>query len=140
MAGTIAEKATTASLGSQGMTRQQRILIVDDTPQNLTLLAERLQPLDQVRVANNGERVLEVLEKQPFSDLILLDVMMPGMSGYEVLERIRAAPETASIPDALLLKPGRLPDAEMAIMPTHAQIGAEPIRCAMKTRLAEANA
>ncbi|MBK5939867.1 HD-GYP domain-containing protein [Halochromatium roseum] len=264
------------------MSKQHSILIVDDTPQNLTVLGELLQPLYRVRVANSGERALKVVEKQPFPDLILLDVMMPGMSGYEVLERLRAAPETAAIPvifitamegsqneehglslgavdyitkpinpaivlarvktqlelkdardrlsdqnawleaevarrmrenlliqdlsiralanlaeardnetgqhilrtqayveilakaladhprfqaeltperiprivkaaplhdvgkigipDAILLKPGRLTDAEMAIMRTHARIGADAIRCAMETSLAEADA
>lgn len=79
--------------------RQQRcILIVDDTPQNLQLLGELLQPRYQIRVANSGERALQLIADQPLPDLILLDVIMPGLSGYDVLRRLQAEPRTASIP------------------------------------------
>lgn len=74
------------------------VLIVDDTPQNLTLLGELLHPLYRVRVANSGERALRVAQNQPRPDIILLDVMMPGMDGYEVLERLRADESTRGIP------------------------------------------
>ncbi|NCA69773.1 MAG: two-component system response regulator [Sphingobacteriia bacterium] len=74
------------------------ILIVDDTPQNLTLLGELLQPLYRVRVANSGERALRVAGNQPRPDLVLLDVMMPGMDGHEVLQRMRADPVMRDIP------------------------------------------
>ncbi|WP_295384876.1 two-component system response regulator [uncultured Thiodictyon sp.] len=76
---------------------RQTILIVDDTPQNLTLLGELLLPLYRVRAANSGERALRAAAAQA-PDLILLDVMMPGMDGYEVLERLRADPATQAIP------------------------------------------
>jgi putative two-component system response regulator len=74
------------------------VLIVDDTPQNLTILGELLQPLYQVRVANSGERALRIVGSTPRPDIILLDVMMPGMDGYAVLERLRSDPETHDIP------------------------------------------
>ncbi len=77
---------------------QRIILIVDDTPQNLTLLGELLQPLYRVRVANSGERALRVASNPPYPDLILLDVMMPGIDGYEVLRRLRANEQTRNIP------------------------------------------
>jgi putative two-component system response regulator len=76
----------------------QTILIVDDTPQNLTILGELLQPYYRVRAANSGERALRAAGLQPTPDLILLDVMMPGMDGYAVLERLRADPATRNIP------------------------------------------
>ena len=76
---------------------KQTILIVDDTPQNLTLLGELLMPLYRVRAANSGERALRAAATQA-PDLILLDVMMPEMDGYEVLERLRADPVTHDIP------------------------------------------
>lgn len=74
------------------------ILIVDDMPQNLHLLGELLQPLYQVRAANSGERALRVARTAPRPDLILLDVMMPGMDGHEVLRQLRADPATRDIP------------------------------------------
>jgi len=74
------------------------VLIVDDTPQNLTVLGELLQPFYRVRVANSGERALRVAASDPRPDLILLDVMMPGLDGHEVLRRLRAEPSTAEIP------------------------------------------
>jgi len=80
------------------MTKQHSLLIVDDTPQNLSVLGEMLQPLYRVRVANSGERALKVVESPPLPDLILLDVMMPGMNGYAVLQQLRATAETAAIP------------------------------------------
>ena len=64
------------------------ILIVDDTPQNLAVLGELLRPHYHVRAANSGERALQVAQSTPTPDLILLDVMMPVMSGHEVLRRL----------------------------------------------------
>ncbi len=79
--------------------RDQRptILIVDDTKENLTVFAQLLQPDYQVRVAPSGERALRIVESTPRPDLILLDVMMPGMDGYEVIQRLKANPQTQAI-------------------------------------------
>jgi putative two-component system response regulator len=77
---------------------QQTILIVDDNPENLTVLGEVLCDQYKVRAANSGARALQLARQVPPPDLILLDVMMPVMSGYEVLERLRAGPETRDIP------------------------------------------
>ena len=74
------------------------ILIVDDTPQNLTILGELLCPNYLVRAANSGERALRLAKSENRPDLILLDVMMPGMDGYEVLHRLRADVATRGIP------------------------------------------
>jgi putative two-component system response regulator len=74
------------------------ILIVDDNPQNLTVLGELLCERYKVRAANSGPRALELAMQVPLPDLVLLDVMMPGMSGYEVLEQLRADPRTRDIP------------------------------------------
>lgn len=78
--------------------RQPTVLIVDDTPQNLTVLGELLQPLYRVRAANSGARALRMVGTPPHPDLILLDVMMPEIDGYEVLRRLRADPATHDIP------------------------------------------
>lgn len=74
------------------------ILIVDDEPTNLSLLTHLLRPDYQVRAANSGESALRAAAGEPRPDLVLLDVMMPGMDGYTALWRLRANPATAEIP------------------------------------------
>ena len=77
---------------------KQTVLIVDDTPENLTVLGSMLHPQYRVRVANSGLRALQVAASEPRPDLILLDVMMPEMDGYAVITKLRANPETRNIP------------------------------------------
>ncbi|RYY03914.1 MAG: EAL domain-containing response regulator [Gammaproteobacteria bacterium] len=80
------------------MLASSRILLVDDTPENLDVLSAILEDLEcQLIVATNGERALELAQKQN-PDLILLDVMMPGMNGFEVCNLLKANPATAKIP------------------------------------------
>ncbi len=74
------------------------VLIVDDTPENLAVLGEFLQPNYRVLVANSGRRALAIATVNPQPDLILLDVMMPEMDGYQVLAELRQNPRTAQIP------------------------------------------
>ena len=74
------------------------ILIVDDTPENLSVLGELLQRAYRVRAANSGRRALQIAQSQPTPDLILLDVMMPEMDGYAVLSQLRENPQTQQIP------------------------------------------
>lgn len=74
------------------------VLIVDDTPENLTVLGELLMPHYRVRVASSGARALVVASTPPTPDLILLDIMMPGMDGYEVLRQLRQIEQTRDIP------------------------------------------
>ncbi len=74
------------------------VLVVDDTPINLSLMTSVLKGLCKVKVANNGQRALEIARSSPPPDLILLDVMMPEMDGYEVCARLKQSPQTAEIP------------------------------------------
>ena len=74
------------------------ILVVDDSAENLALLSDLLLPLYEVRAVNSGERALRAAAGKPRPDLILLDVMMPEMDGYEVLWQLRQDPTTADIP------------------------------------------
>ena len=69
----------------------RRVLVVDDNPDVLRLFTRMLHVCDDtlsVTTASNGEQALEELHSKPF-DLVLLDVVMPGMDGWEVLERLR---------------------------------------------------
>lgn len=91
------------------------ILIVDDTPTNLTVLGELLQPHYMVRVANSGERALRAARGTPRPDLILLDVMMPGMDGHQVLHRLREDPETAAIPVIFITAMNAAEDEEQGL-------------------------
>src|SRR5882672_7285186 len=76
----------------------QKILVVDDTPQNVKLLGDLLTAKGyEVTTAVNGELALESIAKQP-PDLVLLDVMMPGLNGYEVCRKIRENAATALLP------------------------------------------
>ena len=74
------------------------LLIVDDSPENLAVLTGLLQPAFRVFAATLGERALRIAAAAPPPDLILLDVMMPGLDGYQVFERLRADPATREIP------------------------------------------
>ncbi|MDX9737663.1 MAG: two-component system response regulator [Azonexus sp.] len=80
------------------MQAQPNILIVDDVPENLSVLGELLQPTYRVRAANSGARALQIANSPPPPDLILLDVMMPGMDGYQVLRELRNNATTRDIP------------------------------------------
>ncbi|WP_252346138.1 two-component system response regulator [Paludibacterium sp. B53371] len=74
------------------------LLIVDDQPDNLQLLGKLLSPLYRVRVANSGRTALTLLQQGPLPDLILLDVMMPEMDGYAVMQTLRQHPQWQGIP------------------------------------------
>ena len=74
------------------------ILVVDDEPQNIQLLAGLLASDYRVKAAKNGEKALQIAGKSPLPALILLDVMMPDMDGYEVCRRLKADEQTRHIP------------------------------------------
>lgn len=77
--------------------KKNTILVVDDNPNNLSLVTSLIKPYYEVLLANNGEKALVVAnEKKP--NLILLDIMMPGVSGFEVCELLKKNTETQSIP------------------------------------------
>lgn len=74
------------------------ILVVDDTRDNLSVIGGILENEFRVRVANSGERAIRVAATAPRPDLILLDIMMPEMDGYETLRRLREQPISRDIP------------------------------------------
>jgi len=73
------------------------ILIVDDTESNIDILVETFGEEYDIAVAMDGESALEAVEEDP-PDLILLDIMMPGMSGFDVCKQLKDNLETANIP------------------------------------------
>jgi putative two-component system response regulator len=79
-------------------TIKKTLLVVDDTPENLDVMGEILMRHYRVRVANSGARALAASVTEPRPDLILLDVMMPEMDGYQVLGHLRDNPETRDTP------------------------------------------
>jgi putative two-component system response regulator len=80
------------------MLDQFNILVVDDTPDNLIMMSELLKDEYKVKVANNGEKALKISQSQTPPDLILLDIMMPVMDGYEVCRQLKSNPQTQHIP------------------------------------------
>jgi putative two-component system response regulator len=81
---------------------QATLLVVDDTPDNLALMGELLGGLYTVKAANCGNSALRIAHSSHPPDLILLDIMMPGMDGYEVCRRLKADPATRDIPVVFL--------------------------------------
>ena len=79
-------------------TAKPTVLIVDDTPENLTLMNGLLREDYRTKVANSGARALALAVADPKPDLVLLDIMMPEMDGYEVCRRLKADAATRDIP------------------------------------------
>src|SRR6187401_1944497 len=78
-----------------------RVLLVDDAKANLDILVEGLKGDHKLSLALNGETALQIAQRMP-PDLVLLDIVMPGLDGYEVCRRLRALPETAEVPIVFL--------------------------------------
>jgi len=83
---------------AQGTSKVPIVLVVDDSANNLRLISGILSQECELQVALNGKRALELAVKEPVPDLILLDIMMPEMSGHEVCRRLKADPRTRHIP------------------------------------------
>lgn len=81
-----------------GQAQKQVILIVDDVPANIDVLSEILRPIYQVKVVTSGVMALKIARASAPPDLILLDIMMPGMDGYEVCRQLKINPSTRHIP------------------------------------------
>ena len=91
------------------------LLVVDDTPDNLTLMTELLKPHYRVKVANSGEKALAIATEERHLDLILLDIMMPGIDGYEVCKRLKSDEKTHDIPVIFLTSRSEAADEELGL-------------------------
>ena len=79
------------------MEEKKVILVVDDNPENIDVLVGILGKSYKVKAATSGEKALKTSKKNP-PDLVLLDIMMPDMDGYQTFEQLKADPDTAHIP------------------------------------------
>ena len=104
------------------------VLVVDDQPENLAILGELLQTHYRVKVANSGERALRVAASQPLPDLILLDVMMPDLDGYQVLAQLRSNPLTRHIPVIFVTARDSATDEEIGLHLGAADYITKPIK------------
>lgn len=107
------------------------ILIVDDAPENLVVLGEVLSPHFRVRAATSGPAALKIALAEPHPDLILLDIMMPGMDGFAVLERLRAEDATRDIPVIFITAMTGVQDEERGLGLGAADYIAKPIQPAI---------
>ena len=103
------------AMNVQDYAKKATILAVDDMPHNLTLMRELLKDDYLVKVANNGEAALMIAESEAPPDLILLDIMMPGMDGYEVCQRLKYDPRTRNIPVIFITAMHEVEDEEKGL-------------------------
>jgi putative two-component system response regulator len=95
--------------------KKDTLLVVDDTPENLTLMAGILKDEYRVKVATTGEKALTIARAAPHPDLILLDIMMPLVDGYEICRRLKGEPETSDIPVIFLTALSDLKDEKQGL-------------------------
>lgn len=93
--------------------RTARILVVDDTPENIAVLAGLLKQEYTVLAALNAQQALHILEAKELPDLILLDVMMPQIDGYQLCKKIKAEPRTSHIPIIFVTAKNQIEDEQM---------------------------
>lgn len=96
-------------------TGKRTVLVVDDTPDNLFLMKSLLQNIYKVKVASSGEQALHIAASDTPPDLILLDVMMPEMDGYEVCRRLKNDRLTLHIPVIFLTAKSAVEDEEQGL-------------------------
>jgi putative two-component system response regulator len=96
-------------------TDKPTILVVDDTPDNLILMSSLLKNDYKVKIANGGEKALRIASSESPPDLILLDIMMPDMDGYEVCNRLKHEPKTINIPVIFLTAKNEMEDEKKGL-------------------------
>ena len=91
------------------------VLLVDDVAENIDILNAVLAPHYRTRVALDGERALKICASSSPPDLVLLDIMMPGMDGYQVCAKLKANPDTRNIPVIFVTAMGDLEDEQFGL-------------------------
>jgi len=97
------------------MEEKPTLLIVDDAPSNIQLLAGLLKNSYQIKIATGGQRCLELAQADPAPDLILLDIQMPDMDGYEVCQRLKKSDSTRQIPVIFVTGKDQTEDEELGL-------------------------
>ncbi len=105
----------TTQMSTQMSTQRATILVVDDTPDNLILMSALLKDLYRVKIVNSGEKALMVATSEWPPDLILLDIMMPDMDGYEVCQHLKGDPRTMNIPVIFLTAKAEVEDEKKGL-------------------------
>lgn len=95
--------------------QRRTVLVVDDTPANLSLLVNLLKDQYRIKVANSGIKALELAAASP-PDIVLLDIVMPEMDGYEVIGRLKSDPRTEHIPVIFLTSKTSIEDEEQGLL------------------------
>jgi putative two-component system response regulator len=102
-------------MGTFDPAEKPTVLVVDDTPDNLTLMSALLKDTYRVKVANRGDKAIKIASSDNPPDLILLDIMMPEMDGYEVCRVLKADPATSGIPIIFLTAKMALEDEQKGL-------------------------
>jgi putative two-component system response regulator len=109
-----AEEDTSGGVGDI-VSEKRTVLIVDDTPEMLDVLGQVLRPEFRVKATRSGERALGIAAEDPAPDLILTDVEMPVMSGYQLCEQLKANPVTKRIPVIFLTSRDQIEDEKRGL-------------------------
>ena len=114
----LKKEASDEKIGSESIfmdMKKDTLLVVDDTPENLTLMAGILRDAYRVKVATTGEKAITIAKNEPHPDLILLDIMMPELDGYEICRRLKSQPETRDIPVIFLTALSEIKDEKQGL-------------------------
>jgi signal transduction histidine kinase len=102
-------------MNSPNLATKPTILLVDDTPGNLALMSNMLKDIYRVKIANSGEKALKIAASRYPPDLILLDIMMPDMDGYEVCQQLKQDAKTKNIPVIFLTSKAEMEDEQRGL-------------------------
>lgn len=95
--------------------KKKTILVVDDTPVNIDVLSGLLRKEYKVKAALNGEKALKIAQSEPCPSMILLDIMMPGIDGYEVCRQLKSNPLTSNIPVIFITAKNQIEDERIGL-------------------------
>lgn len=107
------------------------ILVVDDQAENIDILKSILHPSYNVKAATNGQRALDICQRPIAPDMVLLDVMMPGMDGYDVCRKLKENPKTKSIPIIFVTSKDTIEDESLGLQLGAVDYIAKPIHPAV---------